>query len=278
MSLKKMIKSAHKILVPKEHGAWAMLILPYFIGVVITDGLSTRTILGLISVLLLFLSRSPLIILLKEKFLNSHHGLSRRELWLSFGFPAAIGFGIFFWLLIRYSLWELLVIGSIGLIFFTFHTWLTFRRKKRSIFGDLVGIFMLTLSAPLAVCISQGQLTHLAFVLWLLNALYFSTSVFHVRMRVRASVLRESLISSRVKLPLVKNCLAYLTILMLTITILTFADWIPVLVPLAFVPIIAHTAWSIITLHSKIKIIRVGLVQIGLSLIFAALMIISYKL
>ena len=57
-----------KTLIPKEHGAWTILILPYFVGVTVGGGISGRGILGFFGILLVFLSRQPLHLILKMHF------------------------------------------------------------------------------------------------------------------------------------------------------------------------------------------------------------------
>lgn len=269
-----MAKSKYKILIPKEHGAWAILLIPYSIGVAIADGFSPRTILGLIGILLLFISRPSLIALLKRRNISSSYVL----LWLNFLIPATLGLSIYSLLFVRYGLWKLLHIGLVGLVLFFLYIWLTSQRKEHTIFGELVGIFMLTLSSPIAIYLAKGQLTIQAFMLWLVNTLYFAASIFYIKMKVRASIHRNDLASKRIKFTLAKNCIAYLIILILIITILTIEDWIPLLVPLAFVPMITHTLWNIITLKPKLKIMKEGWIQTGLALIFLVLVIISYKI
>ncbi|MFQ6093894.1 MAG: hypothetical protein ACE5OR_14680 [bacterium] len=197
---------------------------------------------------------------------------------MRFGLPAASGLGVFAWLFMRYGLWPLLLIGLVGAILFILHTRMTLHRQERTIWGELLGILTLTITAPLAAYLSRGRLTGDAFALWLLNALYFAASVFYIKMRVTASTKGDGLSSKRNRFALAKNCLAYLTILALIVAILIFAEWVPALVILAFVPMMAHTAWSIGTLRPKLEIKKQGFMQVGLSLIYAALMIISYKL
>ncbi|MFQ6103557.1 MAG: YwiC-like family protein [Candidatus Glassbacteria bacterium] len=269
---------SRKVLIPKEHGTWAMLLIPYSIGVAVSGGFSTKTIYGLVGVLMLFLSRPSLMILLKERQFHGRYPVGARKLWFNFGIPAVSGMGVFFWLFIKYSLWQLLLIGWVGIVLFLLYTWCTLHRMERAFFGQIVGILMLTFTTTLAVYISRGRLTREAFILWLLNALYFTLSVFYIKMRVRTSTCRDGLATNRVKFALAKNCLAYLTILMLIIVILILTQWVPVLVVLAFVPVTAHTLWGTITLQPKLEIMREGLIQTGLALIFAVLVIISYRI
>lgn len=269
-----MTKAKYKILIPKEHGAWAILLIPYCIGIAITNEFSMRTILGLFGILLLFISRPSLIKLVRRRNNNSQNIL----LWLNFLIPATLGLSIFSLLFVRSGLWELLYFGFAGLMLLAIYTWLTLQHKERSVFGELVGIFLLTLSAPLAVYLAREQLSGQAFVLWLVNTLYFASSVFYIKTKIKVFIRHANFDSDVTKFVLAKNFLAYLTILILIIALLTVRQMIPLLVTLAFVPMIAHTLWSIFTRSPKFAIMKEGFIQIGLSFIFAILLIISFKI
>ena len=59
--------------------------------------------------------------------------------------------------------------------------------------------------------------------------------------------------------------------------VLTLSTLAPILVALAFVPMMAHTLWSIVLMPHRLNIMKQGFVQVGLSLAFAVFIIISYK-
>jgi len=263
-----------KILIPKEHGSWAILLIPYFIGAAITGGFSNRITLGLIGILLLFFSRQPLLLLLKNR---NGHGITDRGLWLNFLIPLIAGLGIFFWLMLNYQLWQLWLIGCIGLMLFSLYIYLFLQRKERSILGEVVGISLLSLSSSVAVAIAQGRLTSQALLLWLVNALYFSASVFYIKMKIAARNQYRKDFTDKKDLSITKNCLSYLAILLIIVGILIFADWLPGLIILAFVPMILHTLWQILVRDTDLKMMREGWIQVGLSIIYAFLVVISYR-
>lgn len=264
-----------KLLIPKEHGSWAILILPYFIGVAITGGFSSRTMLGLVGILLLFFSRQPLLLLIKNR---NRRNRSSRELWLNFLIPLTMGLGIFGWLMLRYQLWQLWQIAGIGLLLFSVYIYLFLQRKERSILGELSGISLLTLSSSTAIVLAHGRLTSQALLLWLVNALYFASSVFYIKMKIAAFAQQRQKSTDKTTSPTTRQCLAYLAILMIIIAILIFANWLPGLILLAFFPMIVHTLWQIWVTDADLKIMREGWIQVGLSIVFALLVVISYRL
>ena len=267
-----------KTLIPKEHGAWAILILPYFVGVAVGGGISGRGILGFFGLLLLFLSRQPLHLILKMYFSEVRlQRIKRRELWPAFLLFLGGGIGIFLWLIFRYRLGDLIIIGLIALSLFLFHTYLALYRKERTLIGELLGVALLTISAPVGVVLSAGKFSRGTLILWLLNVFYFAGSIFYIKMRKKAARARKRILSFPFNINLVKECLAYIVLLIIILVLLVFTKSVPVLVPLAFIPMVIHTLWSIIVLRPKFEIMKQGLVQTSLSLIFGVLIIIFWK-
>ena len=266
-----------KALIPKEHGAWAILILPYFVGVAIGEGLSGRNILGLFGTLLIFLSRQPLLILVKRR-LSGHKSLKypENELWRNFFFLSGGGAAIFLWLFVQYRLGDLIILGLMAMFLSFIHTCLVLYQKERTVIGEVLGVVILTLSAPAGFVLSGGELAKEAFILWFLNAFYFSGSIFYIKMRKKA-ILSRSELNFPKNINLVKECLAFISILVLIVVILVFIKIMHVLVFLAFVPMVTHTLRSIFLLRPKFEIMKQGLIQTALSLMFAVLTVIFWR-
>jgi hypothetical protein len=271
-------KMSIKILIPKEHGVWAILILPYCVGVAIGGGVSGRVILGLIGILLLFLSRRPFFLLLKQGlFKNRSLNFQKKDLQKSFCLYSGAGAGLLLWLLIRYRLWDLIMLGLMALVLFLVHTFLALQRKERTVIGELLGVGLLTLSAPVGFVLSGGKLVSEAFILWLLNVFYFAGSIFYIKMRKKAVLGEKRALIFPHNINLVKECLAYILLLMIILLLFLFAGVVPVLMLVAFVPMVVHTMWSIVVLRPEFKIIKQGFIQTYLSLIYSVLLVISWK-
>ncbi len=198
-------------------------------------------------------------------------------MWQAFILFLGAGVGIFLWLIIRYRLEEIIIIGLIAIFLFLFHTYLALYRKERTLIGELLGVALLTISAPVGVVLSGGKLSRETFILWLLNVFYFAGSLFYIKMRKKAVRAQKRRLSFPFNLNLVKECLAYVALLTIILFLLVFTKGVPMLVPLAFVPMVTHTLWSIFVLRPKFEIMKQGLIQTSLSLIFAVLIIIFWN-
>lgn len=263
---------------PKEHGAWAILVLPYFIGMAIGGGLTGKGILGLFGIILLFLSRKPLLLLLKERFLKERTTSSnRKNLYQSIFLFSITGTIVFLWLLIKYRLWEIIIIGLMALFLLLVHTYFVLSKKERTVAGEILGVCLLTLTAPLGAILSGTDLTREVLILWFLNILYFSGSIFYIKMRKKAVLARKGPLNFPFNINLVKECLAYIFILVIVLALLVANKIVPVLVFLAFIPMMVHTLWSILVLRPKFEIFKQGFIQMGLSLIYSVLLVIFWK-
>ncbi len=164
-----------------------------------------------------------------------------------------------------------------ALVLFLVHTFLSLRRKERTVPGELLGVGLLTLSAPAGFVLSGGKLVSEAFILWLLNAFYFAGSIFYIKMRKKAALREKETLIFPHNINLVKECFAYILLLMMILLLFLFVGIVPLLVLLAFVPMIIHTIWSIVVLRPEFKIIKQGWIQTYLSLIYSVLLVISLK-
>lgn len=257
-----------------------MLLTPYLTGMAVFQGaFSLRSYAALAGVVLMFFSRPPLMLLLKRKFIDGGFGSHSRALWLNFIIPAAAGAGIFSWLAVGYRLWQLPLLAVAGLLLFLVHTGQALRRKERSALGEFTGIVMLTMTAPLAVYVGGEQLlSRDSFMLWLLNALYFGASVYFIKMFMRAAAWRGSRLSMGDRFALGKNSLAYLAIMALVVSLLTATSWVPPYTFVAFVPIFVHVVRNVITLRPGANLKVEGFIQAGLSLAYAVLLVVSYRI
>jgi hypothetical protein len=261
--------------IPKEHGSWAMLIVPLLLGIVIAPGWHWRVIILLVAALGFFLFRFPLATLVKTRQRRSSN---RAYLWqwaAIYGGITALAGG---WLVLAHSLWWLVPMGIIGGVLLAFHLWLVARRQEMSVIGELAGIFGLALGAPMAYYVAGGQLDSVAAALWLVNALYFGGTVFYIKLKVRQQPRLAAPDRVSERLVKAKACLAYQTIALTIIAALVAFQWAPWLALLAFVPVtikVIHGAWQWQDKKS-LSLTRLGVTEIVHAAAFSLLVIIAF--
>ncbi len=254
-----------------------MLTAPYITGMA-AAGFSGRQAGGFIAVLLLFFSRPPLALLLKRR---RHRGTVRPDsfrLWLNFALTAAPGTVLLGWLTLTDDLWWLPLFGAAGLLLFGAHRLASARWRQRSAPAELLGIAMLTLTAPLADYLGSRPATRQALLLWLLNLVFFGASIFYVKMKVSAAAKRGAKLKAAGRLRLAAWSLLYTIAMVVFAVAMVATGQAPVLTPLAFAPMTGYGAFSMLTLSPVLRIKREGTVQTLITVAFTGLMVLAYRL
>ncbi|MGH7599442.1 MAG: YwiC-like family protein [bacterium] len=160
-------------IIPKEHGAWAVLLVPLLVGASVADRFGLNV---------LYLALSALSGFMKlcarandsAPFFVAPQGKEKLQAAI-FWSGGCLGIATLFILpLFLQKLWMLLGIGMVGMISF-FGNFILVRRYTKTILSDLISVAGLTLSASSAYYVATGDLNQTAALLWLLNFLFFGT-------------------------------------------------------------------------------------------------------
>ncbi len=270
-------KGRRRFFIPKEHGAWAVLYVSFVTGIFVAARSQVREAIPSIGglrlpwnagVLLLFLaitfgylSRLPFIEWLRSKY-------KKREAMRFFIGYASAGILAYFTLLFRYKLWWLLLFGVISGSFWTFYIYQTLKGKHHSIMGELVGVLGLTFAAPISHYVAIGSLTKMAWLLWLLNALFFSSSIFYVKLRVEAYVRKKELRTLRDSLTISRRCIIYHLLLFVFIGTLYLLQLVPAMIFVAFLPILIRGSIAITYFPKTLSLKRIGFSELAYALFF----------
>jgi hypothetical protein len=262
-----------KYLLPKEHGAWAMWVVPFVIATAAAGRITANTLLMFDAVLLVFLSRSAF---------SSAIRLRRRDQSAArkCGFTAILLVFVATPCLIPVlretdgTLWVIIALG--GLLFVLDLIWVQ-KRTERHLLAELAGVAGFALSAPAAFVATSGVGGPEAWVLWLVSFGFFSGSVFYVKLLVarmaggshpkrRFSVQNYSGLS-----------LGYALAVASLAVILSLAGWTPRWMILAFVPWLVHVLWALS--HTTQRSIHgVGWTLVAHSLYFTIFTSLSFAL
>jgi hypothetical protein len=191
------------LLVPREHGAWGILLIPLFTGAstgLLVGGDGKNLVALTLAVLALFWLRTPV-----EAWAGTAPVRARtpREFQLvrtAALVLAAIAISGLTWLLWNGQNLALLRLGCAAAI--AFLAQLLVRRiwKSARTAAQMVGAAGLTSTAPAAYYVVTGQLSTLAWSLWAANLLFAVNQIQYVQLRIlaaRVSSRREKLVAGR---------------------------------------------------------------------------------
>ncbi|MDP2726030.1 MAG: YwiC-like family protein [Dehalococcoidia bacterium] len=260
-------------ILPREHGAWAMLLIPLVVSLAVAGrwGLEGPLFLG--TCLALYVSRQPLTMLVRDLKHPAGQEWGRPLLWLIVYAVLALAFGLP--LLYFYERWLLLPWAAIFLAFTAAHFYLRKLHLDRTIPGELVTIAGLALTAPGAYYVAKG-LEPTAIYLWALTTLYSGSSVFYVRLKMRQRSLRRPAKDLRARLNLGRANIVYQGFLVLVLALAAISGQVPLLVPLAFIPLLAKVGDGILRGSSQVNIKRIGWTEVAHSVAFTFLLVGTY--
>lgn len=264
-------KKTWQLLIPKEHGTWAMWVLPFILGVVAARKVSIESNLIFGVSLLVFLLRTALASAIRMQ--KQDKKLMRKCIVAAFVEIVLI--------LILVS--PILVAGNyaiaiIGVLAFALIIadvgWISDRSERR-LFTELMGVAGFVLAAPAAYIATIGGWHSEAGVLWFISFSYFSGSVFYVKLRLAR--LSKNKNSDQVEFH-TRSIIVYTILVSGMSLFLSTLGWVSVWLICAFIPWIVHLLWEAFHFQKLKNINRVGWTLVAHSLYFTMLVSLVFVL
>jgi len=231
------------LVIPREHGAWGLLLVPLFTGVVAGYSSEHRIwplLIFTVAALSLFWLRTPVESLLGTGSLTAN---SRSERWVALvatALLAAIATACLTSLMWKGQNLRLLLLGGAASLAFLAQSVLRSLGRKTRMAAQLVGAIGLVCTAPSAYYIGTGRLGARALILWVANWIFAGNQIHFVQLRIhsaRATTFSQKFASGKIFL------LAY-PILFAFLIIAAFWHFLPPLVVIAFIPaLVRGTVW-----------------------------------
>ena len=255
------------LMLPREHGSWAMLVAPPILGWAVAGGGPAGAgfcfALGAAGA---FLARTPLTVLVLAP------GDRRALRWLAAYSAAALtGFA---GLCLAYGRWPLLLLGIPAAAALAVTLWFHSRRKSMTELNELIGIAGLSLGAPAAVFAARGAWGAEAGWLWVLCALFFSGPVYHVKMLVTRRIAQAPGASAQAHLSADAARLLSVGVhgvFFMLVGALAAAGRVPALAVVPFAAVTAKTLWWGLRQGPRLELKKVGWQEIGWTLLFVSL-------
>ncbi len=260
-------------IVPREHGAWAVLYGAFLAGVGIAGRVTLPVILLLGAVTFLACANGPLTVMLRSAVGRTP---STERVCARFWFFAYAAGAILCAspLLAFYHMTFLVPFAMAGACFLILRVSFIRGSNDRSLPGELIGTAGLALVGPIAHAVAVNGAQPIGALLWLLLALFFASGVFYVRMRIRLMVAQRKGATTASR-GARRSCLVYHVLLLVLIPALAAVNVIPWAVLLAFAPALWRAAAGLRHQDAMLNLRRLGWSEVGLTAAFVLILIVS---
>lgn len=248
--------------VPREHGAWGILIGSFLSVVAMTHVLLLSQILLLLAIASFYFARHSFLVILKSGNIKS------RISWLAFFL--IIGWIFLLLAAISAQYFQIIIWSSLLLIFLLMEIRLIRRRKQASFLAQFAGTVGLTTIAPLSLILFQKHLTLFCIFAWIINILFFVSGILFVRYQIAAMKKRTSKRSEYRKYKAAMVCYHFCLLIFLFLTALYFSKFWGLLI--AFSPILVQSLISILVKLNFKNLKIIGWLEIAQTLSFIALL------
>lgn len=158
-----------------EHGVYVMLLICLVTGTVSSQIWSLDTLMAWICAFFAFQAEHPLVLQIKQR-------KSWKLRWLLWGGvygAIALGFGLYLWL--KYPQLGWLYLGATTALIFDLVSvrW----QQQKSVINELISFAGIGLATVFVYVVNAGVITNSILGLWILNTLFFSSTIFTVKFR-----------------------------------------------------------------------------------------------
>ncbi len=258
-----------KPILPKEHGAWGMVFTPFFIAAGMAWCFDLKMVFLLFSIFFFYVARRPFEELIGYGSSRKQPLLKKRILYLWLIAYMFSGFLFTIPLIYKYQLYWLVLFGGLFTLFMLINVVQIKIGNRRSVSGELIGIGGLCITAPMGYYVATGSMGWFNFFAWCAIFLYYSRSVFYVKLRVRA-------VSAKGQFPNALNkvffawryisCHFGMLAAVYIISLLSHVEWVVI----AYIPITMQSMYGISKLDGKLNIKSLGYIEVFHSILFGA--------
>ena len=263
------------LVIPREHGAWGLLLVPLFTGVVAGYASEHRIwplLIFTVAALSLFWLRTPVESLLGTGLLTARAGRERWTALTASGLLATLASACLAGLMWKGQNLQLLLLGGATALAFLVQSVLRRLGRKTRMTAQLVGAIGLVCTAPAAYYIGTGRLGERALILWAANWIFASNQIHFVQLRIhsaRATTFSEKLAHGRLFL------LAQ-PVLLASLVMAAFWRVLPPLAIIAFLPAIVRGTLSFFTKPEPLDVRSLGWSEMKQGVAFGLLLAVAF--
>lgn len=261
-------------ILPREHGAWGILLVPFLTAAAIADRFSPAVPVGLATVLLAFLARSPLELLFVPHARGRPPGLRRKSVRWQAAICSLAAAGAASLLVTVWGFYWILPLAVVALMVFGLRLRSVWRGTDRSWLSELAATAGLTLSALVGWVASTGRVDQTGILVWLLNWVFFSSGMLYVKSRIRAQMAQHH---PEVGDPRGFMVAFHLAVMVFVLALVSFR-WASPLVVVPFAVAALRANWGFSQAGQGLPLRRLGWSEVALSLLFAGFLTLGFRL
>ena len=265
------------LVIPREHGAWGMLLVPLATGAaagLMRGGQGLPLVVFVVAAMAVFWLRAPLESWLGTAPLRAQSVAERRAV-LAFIIPlsavAALMFIALFW---DGRNRNLLPLGAIAMLAFVVQAGLKKLSRRLRMAAQVTGAIGLTAAAPAAYCVVTGHLDSAAAALWLANWLFAGDQIHFVQLRIHAARAQGAPEKLRRGRAFFAGQIGLAAALIIAVKV----GVLPWLALLAFAPVLLRGINWFLRDSQPLAVRRLGWSELAQSLAFGALLIAAFRI
>ncbi len=265
------------MVVPREHGAWGMMLVPLATGAVVAARSSVNSaavVILLIAAMSLFWLRTPL-----ESWLGTSPIKAQTDYEFGLLMKAIVAIGVVAAGNVAALLWNghnrgLLIIGAIAAFAFAVQAGVKRLGRKGRMPAQIIGAIGLTSTAACAYYVATGRLDRTAIALWLANWLFAADQIHFVQVRIHSS--RAATFNEKLQPGL--GFLVGQIGLIAAIIAACRLGFFPAAIAIAFLPILLRGTLWFVRGRQPLDVHKLGFSELAQALTFGALLCAAFLL
>ena len=254
---------------PREHGAWGMLTVAVGAGLFTAGQPGEGSAWLVLAALLAFSSRESLVQTLRAWRRGRAAGRSGRLALVKLVLLALTG-GVLF---LRLGLWGLLAPALVAGVLGALHLKHALAGRERTVGGQMVAIAAITMAAPAAHYATLGLWRWQAVAIWGLCALYFTSAVFYLKVRVGTVSSKRALDLPQVR----QRCALHHAFLALVVVALAAGTSLGPTLVLAYLAVLLRATWYLVRPSHVLSLKRIGYLEVTYSAIFLTFLVLAMR-
>ncbi len=267
----------HALILPREHGAWGLLLVPMVTGagVAFREGAHVApALLLLVATLALFWLRTPVESLLGTSAMRAQTADERRSVASVIAVlvaVAALALGALLWAGHNPLLW---LIGAAAGVAFVAQALLKKLGRSSRMLSEIVGTIGLTASGPAAYYVITGKFGAMAWMIWIANLIFAGDQIHYVQFRIH-TVRVEGFVE---KLKRGWAFAAGQLLMTAALTIACLSGLIPAIASVAFSPLLFRGWYYFIQKPRPLAVRKLGWNELTHAVAFCVLFIAAFAI